>query len=65
MTWPPLDRLSCFFSGGEPTLHPDLPELAQYAVRRGMRAVISTNGTLLTAQLAQILTGNRPIVCWH
>jgi 12,18-didecarboxysiroheme deacetylase len=36
------------FSGGEPLMRKDLPELAQYAVDRGMRAVISTNGTLLT-----------------
>lgn len=36
------------FSGGEPLIRKDLPELAQFAVDRGMRAVISTNGTLLT-----------------
>jgi len=35
------------FSGGEPLMRPDLPELARYAVDRGMRAVISTNGTLI------------------
>jgi 12,18-didecarboxysiroheme deacetylase len=35
------------FSGGEPLMRKDLPELAQFAVDRGMRAVISTNGTLL------------------
>jgi len=36
------------FSGGEPLMYKDLPELAQHAVDHGMRAVISTNGTLLT-----------------
>jgi len=36
------------FSGGEPLMREDLPELARYAVSRGMRAVLSTNGTLLT-----------------
>jgi Fe-coproporphyrin III synthase len=41
------------FSGGEPLMRPDLPELAQYAVDRGMRAVISTNGTLIDAEMAQ------------
>ncbi len=43
------------FSGGEPLMRPDLPELARYAVGKGMRAVISTNGTLITADKAQEL----------
>lgn len=40
------------FSGGEPLLRPDLFELAQYATDLGMRAVISTNGTLITGDIA-------------
>lgn len=40
------------FSGGEPLVRPDLTELADYAVRKGMRAVISTNGTLITPRVA-------------
>ena len=40
------------FSGGEPTLRGDLFELAEYAVSLGMRAVISTNGTKITAETA-------------
>jgi MoaA/NifB/PqqE/SkfB family radical SAM enzyme len=40
------------FSGGEPLLRADLLELAQYAVDRKMRAVISTNGTLITKEIA-------------
>lgn len=43
------------FSGGEPLVHPRLVEYAQYAVSKGMRAVISTNGTLITEEKAQIL----------
>jgi len=43
------------FSGGEPLVRKDLPELADYAVKKGMRAVISTNGTLITPQIAQTL----------
>jgi len=43
------------FSGGEPLVRKDLPELAAYAVKKGMRAVISTNGTLITPQIAQTL----------
>jgi 12,18-didecarboxysiroheme deacetylase len=40
------------FSGGEPLVRQDLVELAHYAVSKGMRAVISTNGTLITKQKA-------------
>lgn len=43
------------FSGGEPVIRKDLPELAEYAVGKGMRAVISTNGTLITAEKAKTL----------
>ncbi len=56
-----IDDLAAFgspvmlFSGGEPLVRKDLPELAEYAVKKGMRAVISTNGTLITAIKAKIL----------
>jgi 12,18-didecarboxysiroheme deacetylase len=56
-----LDDLAAFgapvvlFSGGEPLVRRDLPELASYAVAKGMRAVISTNGTLITASMARTL----------
>lgn len=43
------------FSGGEPLVRKDLPDLAAYAVEKGMRAVISTNGTLINKQTAQTL----------
>ncbi|MGD9686931.1 MAG: 12,18-didecarboxysiroheme deacetylase [Desulfobacter sp.] len=43
------------FSGGEPLMHPRLVEYAQYAVSKGMRAVISTNGTLITKEKAKQL----------
>jgi 12,18-didecarboxysiroheme deacetylase len=46
------------FSGGEPLIRPDIEELIAYAVKRGLRAVISTNGTLITrdraARLAEL-----------
>ena len=38
------------FSGGEPLLHPGIIRLAQHAVDSGMRAVISSNGTLITPE---------------
>ena len=56
-----LDDLAQFgvpvvlFSGGEPLVRKDLVELAEYAVGYGMRAVISTNGTLITRRLAESL----------
>ncbi len=40
------------FSGGEPLMRKDLLELAKYATGNGMRAVISTNGTLITKKIA-------------
>ena len=40
------------FSGGEPLVRQDLTELAQHATSKGMRAVISTNGTLITKEKA-------------
>ncbi|MFH1952167.1 MAG: 12,18-didecarboxysiroheme deacetylase [Pseudomonadota bacterium] len=56
-----IDDLAAFgapvilFSGGEPLMRPDLVTLASYAVSRGMRAVISTNGTLITKDKAKEL----------
>ncbi len=43
------------FSGGEPLVHPRLVDYAKYAVSKGMRAVISTNGTLITREKAKTL----------
>ncbi len=43
------------FSGGEPLMRPDLEELAKFATHKGMRAVISTNGTLITEDVAKRL----------
>jgi 12,18-didecarboxysiroheme deacetylase len=40
------------FSGGEPLIRPDLTELARHATQQGMRAVISTNGTLISREKA-------------
>ena len=43
------------FSGGEPLARKDLTELAAYAVKKGIRAVISTNGTLISEKKAREL----------
>ncbi len=45
------------FSGGEPLMRPDLPALVERAVGLGMRAVISTNGTLIDETRAARLAG--------
>ncbi len=56
-----LDDLSSFgvpvilFSGGEPLIRPDLLDLMRHATSRGMRAVISTNGTLIDTRMARSL----------
>ncbi|HHT9125453.1 MAG TPA: 12,18-didecarboxysiroheme deacetylase [Candidatus Brocadiia bacterium] len=43
------------FSGGEPIMRPDLLELIAYAKDKGLRAVISTNGTLISEEKASAL----------
>ena len=54
-----IDDLAAFgcpvllFSGGEPCLRPDLVELMAYARKKGLRVVLSTNGTLIDAKLAR------------
>ena len=56
-----LDDLAAFgspvvlFSGGEPTLRKDLFELIRHATGAGLRAVISTNGTLIDPAMADVL----------
>ncbi len=43
------------FSGGEPLIRADLPELIARADALGIRAAVSTNGTLITPPLARRL----------
>ena len=56
-----LDDLADFkvpavlFSGGEPLVRPDVFELAEYARSKGLHVVLSTNGTLITAETAKRL----------
>ncbi len=56
-----LDDLADFqvpvvlFSGGEPLIRPDIFELIKYAASKKMRAVVSTNGTLITDDIAMKL----------
>jgi radical SAM protein with 4Fe4S-binding SPASM domain len=46
---------SVSFTGGEPTLHPGLPELIGYAVELGFRVNLITNGTRITPKVAESL----------
>ena len=54
-----LDDLADFnvpavlFSGGEPLVRPDLFELTEYARGKGLHVVYSTNGTLITPEMAK------------
>lgn len=41
------------FSGGEPLIRPDFFELADYAAEKGVRPTLSTNGTLITPEVAR------------
>jgi radical SAM protein with 4Fe4S-binding SPASM domain len=56
-----IDELAAFgcpvllFSGGEPLVRKDVPQLAEYARAKGLRVVISTNGTLIDRPLAEQL----------
>ena len=58
-----LDDLADFeipvllLSGGEPLLRPDIFELIEYAREHAIRVTLSTNGTLITADVAARLRG--------
>ncbi|MCX6909573.1 MAG: radical SAM protein [Verrucomicrobia bacterium] len=43
------------FSGGEPLVRPDLPDLMRYARSKQLRLTLSTNGTLIDEATARIL----------
>lgn len=56
-----IDQIAAFgcpvllFSGGEPLLREDLFDLIQYAGGKGLRTVLSTNGTRLQDEKARLL----------
>ena len=39
-------------TGGEPLVRPDVLQIAKYAVGKGLRVVMGTNGTLITEEMA-------------
>jgi len=53
-----LGELGCkkiHFSGGEPMLRPQLPDLVEHATQLGMRVTLTTNGTLIDKAKAKRL----------
>ena len=43
-------------SGGEPLLRPDFPEIFDYLTRKAVSYTLNTNGTLITPEIARLLT---------
>jgi MoaA/NifB/PqqE/SkfB family radical SAM enzyme len=43
-------------SGGEPMLRPDFPEIFDYITRKAVQYSLNTNGTLITPEIARLLT---------
>ena len=41
-------------SGGEPLIHPQLPQILQRATEKGLKVTISTNGTRITPDMARL-----------
>ncbi len=52
-TFPQVGSPIIIFTGGEPTMREDVYELAAYARDRGLRCVMSPNGTRITPEVAQ------------
>jgi len=54
-----IDQIAAFaspivvFSGGEPLYRADILQLARYATGKGLRVALASNGTLVTADIAQ------------
>ncbi|MHA2365027.1 MAG: radical SAM/SPASM domain-containing protein [Candidatus Hodarchaeales archaeon] len=55
-----LGTRSVHFSGGEPTLRTDLPELIKFCTKKlGLRAKMTSNGSLITPELAHKLAESK------
>ena len=52
--------LHLLLTGGEALLRPDFPELYVYAIRKGLRVTLFTNGTLVSEAIAELLDEYRP-----
>ncbi len=47
-----VGRPIIILTGGEPLVRPDVLQVARYAVSRGLRVVMGSNGTLITGEMA-------------
>ncbi len=47
-----VGRPIIILTGGEPLARPDVLQIARYAVNKGLRVVMGTNGTLITEEMA-------------
>jgi radical SAM protein with 4Fe4S-binding SPASM domain len=56
-----LGALTVRFTGGEPLLRADFPELYRFARRLGMRVRLFTNATLITKSLAKLFLAIPPL----
>lgn len=52
-TFPDVGNPIIIFTGGDPMMRPDLYELGAYATAKGLRCVLSPNGTLITPENAR------------
>lgn len=48
-----FSKSAIVLSGGEPLVRPDVFEIAEYGTSRGLRMLLATNGTLVTADVAR------------
>jgi hypothetical protein len=55
---------SCVFSGGEPTLHPDIGQLVALARKKKVSPLVETYGVMLDEVLELFVAENVP-VCWR
>nr|VFK64648.1 MAG: radical SAM additional 4Fe4S-binding SPASM domain-containing protein [Candidatus Kentron sp. UNK]VFK71165.1 MAG: radical SAM additional 4Fe4S-binding SPASM domain-containing protein [Candidatus Kentron sp. UNK] len=53
--WSEEGLLELQFTGGEPTIRPDFVDLVEYACERGIKVLVSSNGTLIDEELAERL----------
>ena len=53
-------------SGGEPMLRPDFAEVFEYVTRKSVHYKLNTNGTLITPEIARLLTrrGNKMVALY-
>ncbi len=54
-TFPSVGNPIIIFTGGDPMMRKDLYELGKYAVSKGLRPVLSPNGTLITKENAKLI----------